>query len=199
MNSKIQKINEYLIKNQLVANGREIEGDPYNTMLVSVSSVHDLGFYIFVGDDPIVGCKCVLATEVDPLTPDLLLLLNKLSGQYKTHSYVVDEDGVLCAKFAMFFEDDKFDADSLFGYCSLIDHRVAKDIPKIFTLLGREVPETVLNDAKQREAVVVQSVVAESEQGIHVDSEVSEVSAVLISTNVSSGSKNGGSEVNIVE
>ena len=138
MNSKVEKINEYLIANQLVANGRDIEGDPYNTMLVSVSSVHGLGFYIFAGDDPIVGCKCVLATEIDPLTPGLLLLLNKLSGQYKTHSYIVDEDGILCAKFAMFFEDDKFDAENLFGYCSLVDYHVAKDIPEIFALLGRE-------------------------------------------------------------
>ena len=173
MNSKIQKINEYLIKNQLAANGREIIGDPYNTMLVSVSSVHDLGFYIFVGDDPIVGCKCVLATEVDPLIPGLLSLLNKLSGQYKTHSYIVDEDGILCAKFAMFFEDDKFDAESLFGYCSLIDHHVAKDIPEIFALLGREVPEIILN-------------------------EVSEASVALMDVESSSVFKNG-SEVNNID
>lgn len=174
MNSKVEKINEYLIANQLVANGREIEGDPYNTMLVSVSSVHDLGFYIFVGDDPVVGCKCVLATEVDPLTPGLLLLLNKLSGQYKTHSYIVDEDGILCAKFAMFFEDDKFDAENLFGYCSLIDHHVAKDIPEIFALLGREIPEVFLNDVQQKETAAAQPV-AECEEGVHTDFEASEV------------------------
>lgn len=198
MNSKIQKINEYLIANQLVANGREIEGDQYNTMLVSVSSVHDLGFYIFVGDDPIVGCKCVLATEVDPLTPGLLSLLNKLSGQYKTHSYVVDEDGILCAKFAMFFEDDKFDADSLFGYCSLIDHHVAKDIPEIFALLGREVPETILNDVQEKEAVAVQPAVAEFEQGVHADSEASEASVALMDVENSSVFKNG-SEVNNID
>lgn len=198
MNSKIQKINEYLIANQLVANGREIEGDRYNTMLVSVSSVHDLGFYIFVGDDPIVGCKCVLATEVDPLTPGLLSLLNKLSGQYKTHSYIVDEDGILCAKFAMFFEDDKFDAESLFGYCSLIDHHVAKDIPEIFALLGREVPEIILNDAQEKETVAVQPVVAESEQGVDADSEASEASVALMDVESSSVSKNG-SEVNNID
>lgn len=151
MNSKIEKINEFLVKNQLAANGREIVGDPYHTMLVSVNSVHDLGFYIFVGDDPIVGCKCVLATEVDPSTPGLLLLLNKLTSQYKTHSYTVDEDGILCAKFAMFFDKDKFDADDLFGYCSLVDHHVVKDIPEIFTLLGREVPEAVLDDKRNDE------------------------------------------------
>lgn len=174
MNSKVEKINEYLISNQLVANGREIEGDPYNTMLVSVSSVHDLGFYIFVGDDPVVGCKCVLATEVDPLIPGLLLLLNKLSGQYKTHSYIVDEDGILCAKFAMFFEDDKFDAENLFGYCSLIDHHVAKDIPEIFALLGREIPEVFLNDVQQKETAAAQPV-AECEEGVHTDFEASEV------------------------
>lgn len=198
MNSKVEKINEYLIANKLVANGREIEGDPYNTMLVSVSSVHDLGFYIFAGDDPIVGCKCVLATEVDPLTPGLLSLLNKLSGQYKTHSYVVDEDGILCAKFAMFFEDDKFDADSLFGYCSLIDHHVAKDIPEIFALLGREVSEIILNDVQEKEAVAVQSVVAEFEQGVHADSEVSEKSAGSTDAQSSFVFKNG-SEVNNID
>lgn len=198
MNSKVEKINEYLIANKLVANGREIEGDPYNTMLVSVSSVHDLGFYIFAGDDPIVGCKCVLATEVDPLTPGLLSLLNKLSGQYKTHSYVVDEDGILCAKFAMFFEDDKFDADSLFGYCSLIDHHVAKDIPEIFALLGREVSEIILNDVQEKEAVAVQPVVAESEQGVYADSEASEASVALMDVESSSVFKNG-SEVNNID
>ena len=174
MNSKVEKINEYLIANQLVANGRDIEGDPYNTMLVSVSSVHGLGFYIFAGDDPIVGCKCVLATEIDPLTPGLLLLLNKLSGQYKTHSYIVDEDGILCAKFAMFFEDDKFDAENLFGYCSLVDYHVAKDIPEIFALLGREIPEVFLNDVQQKETAAAQPV-AEGEVGVHTDFEASEV------------------------
>lgn len=198
MNSKVEKINEYLIANKLVANGREIEGDRYNTMLISVSSVHDLGFYMFVGDDPIVGCKCVLATEVDSLTPGLLSLLNKLSGQYKTHSYIVDEDGILCAKFAMFFEDDKFDAESLFGYCSLIDHHVAKDIPGIFALLGREVPEIILNDAQEKATVAVQPVVAESEQGVYADSEASEASVALMDVESSSVSKNG-SEVNNID
>ena len=200
MNSKVEKINEYLIANQLVANGREIEGDPYNTMLVSVSSVHDLGFYIFAGNDPIVGCKCVLATEVDPLIPGLLLLLNKLSGQYKTHSYIVDEDGILCAKFAMLFEDDKFDAESLFGYCSLVDHHVAKDIPEIFALLGREIPEAVFNDNQQKETAAAQSV-AESGEGVHSDFEASGVSEKPVGLPVLEGSSvsENDSEVNNID
>ena len=141
MNKKAEKLNDFLVKNNLSAKGHVVPNDPLETVYVTLGSVHGLEYHIQFDSSPIVGIKGILARNVDPNFEGLLALLNKLSAKYKTHSYLVDGEGFLCVSFMSLFTDETFDSDLFVDFCTLVDQAVADDLPEIFELLGLEIPE----------------------------------------------------------
>lgn len=141
MNCKAEKLNNFLIENNVTARGNEIVDDPLHTIYVTLGSVHGFEYVFQIDDSPIIGIKAVFSRNINPETEGLLLLLNKLSGKRKTHAYIVDTEGFLCATFAVLFEDETFEPDLLLDYCSLIDRCIGEDLPAVFDLLGLHLPE----------------------------------------------------------
>lgn len=156
MNIKAEKMNKFLIDNKLTARGREVPGDALHTIYLNLGSVHGFEYLIQIDDSPIIGVKAIFARNVDPNTEGLLSLLNRLSGKYKTHSYIVDKEGFLCAPFAALVDDNSFSPDLFIDYCTLVDHCIADDLPEMFELLGLELPENFNaenNEESEAEAV----------------------------------------------
>ena len=158
MNIKAEKMNQFLIDHKLTARGREVPGDPLHTVYLNLGGVHGFEYLIQLDDSPIVGVKAIFARNIDPNTEGLLSLLNRLSGKYKTHSYIVDREGFLCAPFAALVDDNSFSPDLFIDYCTLVDHCIVDDLPEIFGLLGLELPENfnskTENEAEEKSAEV---------------------------------------------
>lgn len=151
MNFKADKLNKFLIENNVTARGNEIADDPVHTIYVTLGSVHGFEYVFQIDDSPIIGIKAVFSRNINPETEGLLLLLNNLSGRRKTHAYIVDPEGFLCATFAVLFEDATFEPDLLLDYCSLIDRCIGEDLPAIFDLLGLHLPENFYSGVQTEE------------------------------------------------
>lgn len=145
MNAKAEKMNQFLADNEMTARGREVPGDPLHTVYIKLGSVHGFEYLMQIDDSPIIGVKAIFARNIDPNTEGLLLLLNRLSGKYKTHSYIVDKEGFLCAPFAALVDDNSFAPELFIDYCTLVDRCIVDDVPEIFNLLGLELPEALKN------------------------------------------------------
>ena len=145
MNVKAEKLNKFLVDNKMTARGREVPGDPLHTVYLNLGSVHGFEYLIQIDDSPIIGIKAIFARNIDPDTEGLLPMLNRLSGKYKTHSYIVDREGFLCAPFAALVDDNSFSPDLFIDYCTLVDRCIVDDLPEIFGLLGLELPEAFKN------------------------------------------------------